>query len=232
MAITKWLHLEERRGDQWLLPIYSAISNAQFEGKCKAIDIDTREMGVYISTKLNIITHVIIRMNEGVSKIHEKIKDHEDLHVFTKLQQGYAFPIDDPLKYQLIADIETFLFQMNATWELIKKFIAKIYTHAGYATSRKNSAPIIKVVHENNNQNTDWFPLLDKNRNFIAHEGAIYLAVDVSDQDNWDLLIIKKNLMDFELKDLFFTQSDLVNIYQGFLIAKSLIQTDLIELYQ
>jgi hypothetical protein len=65
-----------------------------------------------------------------------------------------------------------------------------------------------------------WFSLLDKNRKFIAHEGGCYLAIDISDDDNRDLLVMKDALIEFNDPNAFFTLADISSISQGFATAK------------
>ena len=63
--------------------------------------------------------------------VYEKIKAHDEGHVFSAEKDGYAFRLDHSIKYLLIADINSFLFEVNACAELITEFAQALYRHVG-----------------------------------------------------------------------------------------------------
>lgn len=232
MAITHWVHFEERGGDPWVLPIFSSVHAAERVGKSQPLDRETAAIGEHISIKLNILPRIIWRINNETRAIYEVVEKHGDEHVFTKGHPAFAFPIDDELKYQLIADIEAFLFEANACWELIKKFVQNVYLLAGSKHSAEEVTALINAAHAKDNSDCDWIRLLDRDRNFVAHGGAVYLAVDVSEEKLWNLLVMKANLVEFDKPKKFFTLEDLIRINTGFLTAKQVLQGDLISLFE
>lgn len=85
-------------------------------------------------------------------------------------------------------------------------------------------------MHARKGLDCGWVSLLDKDRNFVAHDGAGYLVIDISDNDHWELLVMKDNVVEFDKPKKFFTLSDLMTVNRGFLIAKRVMQIDLIAL--
>src|SRR3989344_2406785 len=222
MPIIQWLHLDERCGDPWVLPIFGAAHEATRAGKCKPLGKEICVTGEHISLKLNVIPRVIQRINDESQRLYEAAKQHSPEHVFTKDKEGYAFPVDNNLKYFLIADIEAFLFEANACWELMKCFVGQMYAHVGHLLkTRDEIKQVINGAHERRHKDVSWISLLDRERNFVTHDGAGYLAIDVSDPARWELLIMKGNFVRFDNRKKFFTQSDLQIISRGFTTTKA-----------
>lgn len=231
-TITSWLHLNENVGDQWVLPILAAANEAVEAKKVDPVDRGTLAIGLHISTKLNILPRVINRINQETVALYEAAKQHEPGHVFTKGKEGYGLPVDDELKYNLIADIEAFLFEADATWGLMKRFVRCVYFIAGHKINDDEVREVINKVHAREGLDCGWISLLDRDRNFVAHDGAGYLAIDISDNDHWELLVMKDNVVEFDKPKKFFTLSDMMTVNCGFLTAKRLIQIDLIALFK
>lgn len=91
----------------------------------------------------------------------------------------------------------------------------------------------IKKIIESKGFDTKWFQDLDSHRNFFIHEGAPYVAVDVSKGRNeYDLLFMKENLKSFKDSSKFVRLSELDKIIQGFISARHTLQQHLVEFIQ
>lgn len=227
MKITKWLHLEELGGDPWVLPIHTAVNDAFSRGACTKLDRAICEVGWHISLKLNLIPRIITRINLETQELFETAKGHTSEYIFTPNQEGYAFRIDNDLKYNLIADVESYLFQVNACWDLMKKFTCQFYTHVGQQHTKDEIIVIINEAHKFAKLPVEWIRLLDRERNFIAHQGAGYLAIDISNEEQMELLIMKTNDVNFGDPKRYFTLSSLNEINNGFIGTKKVIQDHL-----
>ena len=65
------------------------------------------------------------------------------------------------------------------------------------------------------------------------HEGAPYIAVDLSKEpEHFDLLIMKENLKTFSDPSTFVSLSELDSMAQGFVMAKQQLQDYLISLFR
>ena len=227
--INKWLHLDELGGDPWVLPIWAAIHEAIEAGKIKKPADEVYDYGVYISIRLNILPRIVKRLNKNAALLYEEIKMHGEEHIFIEGLEGCAYPVENDLKYELLADIDALIFEINATWELIKKLFSSLYGHIGIPIEpKKFGSTVADVLNQN-----DWFKSLDAHRNFFMHEGAPYLAVDLSvEPDHFDLLILKKNIISFSNPDDFVALSDVNAIVHGFVVSKLQLQTHLITLFR
>jgi hypothetical protein len=77
---------------------------------------------------------------------------------------------------------------------------------------------------------TAGFDFITAQRNFLLHQGAPYVAVDVSNQEKLDLLVMKENIKSFEDESKFFRLSALNGAVQDFLGARVALQKALIKL--
>jgi len=230
----KWVHINTKVGDPWILPIWSAVNEAEKSLKSKPIANEVKsQLGLSISTRLDMLPHIISRINEAVTTVYKATEAHNSEQVFTAQREGYVFDLEKKLTFNLFVDIDSLLFELNSVCELIKNLFFVLYTHSGKAIKKTKVGLIIKKLIEDNGIPSDWFLDLDNHRNFFMHEGAPYFAVDVSrGHGKYDLLIMKENIKTFDDHSKYFTLSEINSIVQGFLSSKPLIQRHLIELYK
>jgi hypothetical protein len=229
--ITHWIHFEELAGDPWILPIYAAVNTAVDQGRYKRLPAKTYSLGQHVTTRLNLLPHVVARLNESCLSVYEKIKIHDEGHIFSGDKDGYVFRLDSTVKYLLIADINSLLFEANACTELIIEFAQALYLHVGRPSSKENILKDIKRAYMHVNLSPRWFMLLDSNRNFIAHNGTPYIAVDVSNPDYPTLLVMKDNVKNFDNPETFISMNDIQMISTGFTKTNVLLQRLLIDLF-
>ena len=230
--VEKWLHINEMGGDTWVLPIWSAVIEATRSGDIDPLPKEVSELGLYISTRLNILPRIIVRINSEVKELFLAAKSHENKHEFNSAKQGYAFTIDTNLKYNLLMDIDSILFELNSVCELMVTLFEKLYFHAGKPIVKGKVGLEVKRLIEKAGQDAGWFQNLDNHRNFFIHEGAPYIAIDISKGvGKYDLIIMKKNLKSFDDPKDYIMLSEINQIVHGFALAKSVIQKSLITLF-
>ena len=197
----KWLHIDTDVGDPWVLPIWSAVNNATKSKPLAPLTKDMRELGLHISTRLDILPFVVSRINSEVHQIYKAASNYGEEHIFTKEAEGYALPMREKrdLVHFLLADIDALLFETNSVCELMTNFFERLYSHAGINLRKGEAGLKIRNILESEGHDSKWFQDLDSHRNFFIHEGAPYFAIDVSLGPNkYDLLIMKENLKIFE----------------------------------
>jgi hypothetical protein len=231
--IDKWLHLEELGGDHWILPIWCSVEEAERNGKIKKLPKEVYESGLHISIRLNILPRIVARLNADVNELYSVTVKHEKGNVFTNKQEGTTFRISNDLKYNIISDIDSLLFEIHSVCELISTLFHRLYSHVGKTLAMDYVGLKIKSIIESAKQDSSWFSALAGHRNFFIHEGAPYIAVDISGGNgNYELLIPKENIKTFEDKRKFITISEINKIVQGFIESKPIIQSDLINLFK
>lgn len=219
-------------GDPWILPVWSAANSAAQAGRFPSTPHEITSIGYHISIKLNIIDHVVLRLKRGAGALYNAAKTHGPQHVCVSEREGYTLEVDNEVKYCLIADINAFLFETNSCVELMERLCAKIFSHAGLPSSKCDVRLALKKALAEQGLDFMWFPLLDKSRNFVAHDGTFYLEIDISDSQNWELLILKNSPVEHDDLGDYFTLSELADIAKGFVKAKIVLQEILIEAFQ
>jgi len=63
IMVTKWLHVTMPRENTWVLPIWTIIDHAIKKGICSEPNKISRELGIHISTRLNMLPVVSQRIN-------------------------------------------------------------------------------------------------------------------------------------------------------------------------
>jgi hypothetical protein len=229
----KWIHINTDVGDPWILPIWNAVNDAERSGKASLIPKEVKsQLGLSKSTRLDMLPRIVHRINEEVNDVYIATKAHKEEHIFTQHKEGYVFDIDEKLKFNLLVDIDSLLFELNSVCELMASLFLELYTHIGKNIKKQRVGIIIKKIIEGAGESSDWFIELDKQRNFFMHEGAPYFAVDISEgHGKYDLLIMRENIKFFNDQSKFIKLSDINSIVKGFVIAKPIIQKHLIELY-
>lgn len=229
--VARWLELVMLGGDPWILPIWSAAHDAARAGRIPQLTDALRQLGLHISIRLDLLPHVARRINQETSEVYERARDHGPEHVFTQTAQGYAFPVDDDLKYRLIADIDALLFEVNACWELMRTFFQLVRAHVGQPVVGARDRVTDELKLALGGVSDEWFGWLDRQRNFVAHEGMPYLSIDVTNDGAWELLVTKEHPTTFADPKKFFRFSELVEVARGFNGAKQALQAHLIALF-
>ena len=147
--LEKWIHINTKAGDEWILPIWSAVNDAEGSGKSTPISKEVKsQLGLSISTRLDMLPRIVRRINEEVSEVYKATKAHKSENIFTTQREGFAFDIEENLKFNLLIDIDSLLFELNSVCELMTNLFFVLYTHAGKTLEKKKVGLIIKKIIE------------------------------------------------------------------------------------
>jgi hypothetical protein len=92
-------------------------------------------MAIHIATRIEMLKWIVKRTNHDHVILCEAVNSHEQEHVFTpgcEFIPGngpHAFDVDEELIYNLILDIDSMLFELNACSDLVEKYIEMLYEH-------------------------------------------------------------------------------------------------------
>jgi hypothetical protein len=233
VMIEKWLHLNFTAGSTWGYALVAAIKRAVDEGRVSQPDREQRQMPLYIATRIDMLRRVTDRINQEYTDLCSEVKKHTSSHVFTLTQTAHAFDVDEDLKFHLLVDIDSLMFEAYACCDITTKCVELVYNHIGKHILRKDRGKIIRNILVQSGMSIQWFVDLDNNRNFFSHNGTPYIAVDISkeEEDIYDLLIMKENLYEFTDEKKFIKLADLNRIIRGLIPAMSVIEKHLVSLY-
>jgi hypothetical protein len=229
-----WIHINMEVRDPWILPIWSAVGDAESSGKSKPISKEVKsQLGLSISTRLDMLPYIVHRINTEVTEVYNVTKSHTSEHIFTPQKEGYAFDIEENLKFNLLIDIDSLLFELNSVCELMTNLFFVLYTHSGKTIEKGKVGLIIKKLIEDSGKSSRWFIDLDEHRNVFMHEAAPYFAIDISNGDGkFDLLIMEENIKLFDDPLKYIKLSEINSIVKGFSFSKQLIQEHLVKLFK
>jgi len=228
MPVSEWLHLEDVGGNPWILPVWTASKAAVDAGQVPPLGPEFGELALYITTRLDIIHRIRRRLSEESSALCEAARKHGPGHVFTETNCGRAFPVNGDLKYCLIADVDALLFELDACWTLMRKLYQRLRAHVGMPVE---DADVTAALKDALGSSTDWwFRWLDRQRNFVAHAGALYLAIDLTG-GQLEILVMRENLRTFADVTRYFRFSELREVSAAFDGLTQALQGALIELF-
>jgi hypothetical protein len=61
-----------------------------------------------------MLSRVVRRLDQECEALYESVKEHGPEHVFQDGHKAVVFPVDENLKYCLLADIDSFIFEIDA----------------------------------------------------------------------------------------------------------------------
>lgn len=227
--IKKWIHIECTFINNWVLPIHNEINEAFQLQKIEAPSEVFYEIAMSISIRIDMIIRLIKRMTDHIQQLYDIVVIHTDEHVQTMDHDAYALNVKEDLKLDLLIDIDAFLFEINSCCELLSRYIIELYKTKGQSLDHNQAGKLQARIIKNAGIDASWFKELDMGRNFFIHNGAPYIAIDVTKKPSYNLLIMKENLRSFEDPSRYLTLTTLVNIREGFLKSLPELRKYLIE---
>lgn len=227
--VTKWIHIDEPRGNFWVQRIYSSLHKNL---SCLPIEKELAETGIHLTTRLIMLRRIIERLHIKIDNLHKEILKEKSLedYIYTLENEGYAFRINEDLKYGIIIDIDSYLHCLAATLELMCEFFVCLYKQIGQPISKKQAHEKIKVIIDSNSSN--WIKEFKDYRNYFTHNAAPYFAVDMSSEAKPQLIVMKENIADFSDNTKFVALRQLFIFSQNFTKSAASIQSWLIDMLE
>ncbi|MDQ0170586.1 hypothetical protein [Paenibacillus tundrae] len=227
--IEKWIHIECIFINKWGSKIINEIHKAVKEGRMERPDDLFYGYSMSIAIRLDLIGRLVQRLTKHFVEIENYLIDVKEEYIFTQKNDGFALRINDDLKLDLLIDIDAFLFEVNSCCELLGQYMYELYTALGIPLSRDKIGKTQAEILRGKGIDTSWFRKLDDSRNFFIHHAAPYIAIDVTDYESKNLIIMKDNLKTFTDPKKYMTLATLVEIREGFRKSLSIFQEHLIN---
>jgi hypothetical protein len=178
-------------------------------------DTPLKELGFAITTRMHMLGLCIRRLNTQVSKLRDEVAS-DPIQREDSLSAGTAFALkDQQLPYELLLDMDSFLFETRSLYEIMGSFLAELFRTL---FDRNLMESDVKSILEAADIDTRWVDELRRNRILFFHKTAPWIAVRVEGEDtNCDPVLLKRQVITFDDPDTFVEFAGLREIYDGFI---------------
>ncbi len=221
----KFLHIHYESRNTWGYPLWNAINAAVSRGDATALsDQLKREIGdlvLAVSVRLDYLPSIIDRINGSVKLLYEEVKQRD------KAADRYAYEPKSDVKFPLLVDINSFLFEIYSGLEIAealgKKVLRRVLRRRGVEES------LVEAVLTARGASAEWLKKLEEWRHHFTHGGTPWIAVCLDQEPAYDLLVMKSNVHDFDDAETFFRLSELNEVLKGFMEALRLVQQRIVD---
>jgi hypothetical protein len=188
------------------------------------------ELALHLTTRLNMIPMAWDQAStEATNLIAYATRRAGPDHVFRIGNEGVALTMSMLPTYKFILRIHSALFETHAASELMRNFLARARRHIGLPRSPSLKQEFKDAIASEGGDNS-WCDALEDARGFFSHEGTAYVAIDISTRSR-DILLMKRNLHEFDDESAFLRYSELAEIETGFRRSKPALRRYLAQLY-
>ena len=228
------LHISYEPLVGWVYPILNALNESESEG------VQTRyqqweklglgDLAIAVTTKLKMLSGVVRRIDTQLQRLGTEFRDKDK--IAQHLKGGYALRLEDNnLAYELLIDLDSFIFECRSTYEIIGMFLKQFFEQI-LQESIEQKDLIIELTAAG--LDTRWIEILTENRKELFHNTAPWIAIDVNEGPNkkYELLILKKMVRHPSTETEWLRFDDLKAIYDGFTASLKPLQSFVIRRIQ
>jgi hypothetical protein len=166
-----------------------------------------------LATKLEILRTAIDRLDADLLNLWMELENNPR-EVEACIAGRAAFPLREDLTYQILADVDAFLFELKSAYEIMKIFLKEFFPRI---LGQQIHDRVIEAAIKQEGGDTDWVVFLSEERNLFIHRKAPWIAIEVTSRSpaRYDLLILKSNTRDLANPDDYMRLEDYRTIYQG-----------------
>lgn len=224
-ACAKFLHITYLSRNTWGYPLQNAINAAVSRGNAALLtDQLKHEIGdlvIAVSVRLDYLPSIIDRINGSVKLLYEEVKQRD------KAADRYAYEPKSDVKFPLLVDINSFLFEIYSGLEVVETLGKKVLRRVLRRRVVENC--LVEAVLAAQNAPMEWLKKLEEWRHHFTHSGTPWIAVCLDQEPAYDLLVMKSNVHDFTDAETFFRLSELNEVLRGFMEALRLVQQRIVD---
>jgi hypothetical protein len=201
----------------WLYPVWNALHSTTSKTLREAYSKRGAELGdraIAVATKIPILGTVTNRFNANYGKLL-KLAAADAPKIRTNRQTGTVWRVpDERIAYELLADIEAFIFESRSTYEIFGKFLNVFFKEI---FDRVLTEQYLKAVMRDGGFDVEWTTLLRDERILFFHATAPWLALMFRDDETNtpELLVVRRNVKDLSDPESFARLADYDRIYWG-----------------
>jgi hypothetical protein len=202
----------------WLYPIWNALNATRSDTLRKARSkCDSTALGdsaIAVATKLAIFETVVGRFNSDYAKLLKLAADDAE-RIQINRETGTVWSLaDERLAYDLLADIDAFIFEARSTYEVLGKFLGVFYKGIFNEILTEET---LKAILRDAGLDVEWTVLLRGERILFFHETAPP-----------ELLIVRGNVKTLDDPESFARLADYNGIYWGLANAMGRLQQHIV----
>src|SRR5260370_19861096 len=201
----------------WLYPVWNAINRTTSKTLREAYSKRRSELGdraIAVATKLPILGTVTHRFNSDYQRLLKLAADDVE-KIRTNRTTGTVWRVpDERIAFELLADIEAFIFESRSTYEIYGKFLRTFFKDI---FNRGLKEEDIKAVLRDEGLEIEWTTLLRDERILFFHDTAPWLALTFGGADTAapELLIVRQSVKNLDDPESFARLADYDRIYRG-----------------
>ena len=117
--------------------------------------------------------------------------------------------------YDICDSVDSILFESRSAYEITGKFVGRFCEVILERPIKQ--ADLIRVLTDAGHD-VVWIKELQENRILFFHQTAPWIALEIKQRDplQFELVVMKENLKDFDDPSKFITQSELSDIWDGY----------------
>lgn len=217
----EYLRISYQPGGSWLLTIMARLnqsSSATLRERMIAWESSPlSEMGLALATKLAMLPCVVHRVDQQLQRLSEQLSNESMIN--DCIHRGAGYPIaEKSLPYEILVDIDSFLFESRSAYEIVGRFLREFFKQIlGRDITEAQLIELLEVrIPE-----TRWIKELRENRIRFFHETAPWIALKIISKVplRFELLVLKRNVKDFEDPNDYIHFEQLRSIYHGFIYS-------------
>jgi len=222
-----YLHINyESPGSSWLRPILTRLKESSCTTLRDRMDSwgssPLNEMGLALATKLAMLNQVVRRVDLQLQRLKEQLNDESMINEC--IRRGAAYKIaDQVLPYEILVDIDSFIFESRSAYEIVGRFLVDFFERV---LKRKVSESELKELLVVRIPDIRWIEELRNNRILFFHNTSPWIAVNIVQKTplEFELVILKGNVKNFDNPDDYIKLDQLRAIYQGFEYSLTALQ--------
>ena len=222
-----YLHINyEPPGPSWLRPILTRLQESSSTTLRDRVDSwgssQLNELGLALSTKLAMLNQVVRRVDLQLQRLREQLNDESMINEC--IRRGAPYKIADKvLPYEILVDIDSFIFESRSAYEIVGRFLVEFFERV---LKRKVSESELKELLEVRIPDIRWIEELRNNRILFFHNTSPWIAVQIVQKTplEFELVVLKGNVRNFENPDNYIKLEQLRAIYQEFEYSLAALQ--------
>ena len=228
------LHLDFRPGRaNWILRLMSRLDSSRAaelkRRRRQWASLSLGERAGAVATRMRAVEVVTRRLDNDLVALGEELKQASPRAVRC-IKEGLAYTTRNrDLAYELLVDVDGFLFETRSAYELTVKFVAVFLSRIlDRAVPEKMHLLHGFVAHEVSRRGgeTSWIDELRTHRNVFVHETAPWPALEIVSIAplRAELVLLKKNVKDLREPQTYLHIDQCRRMYSGFLATFPILE--------